>query len=148
MEVLIGLFTFALKKIFWGNFFKFWPVINRLSRKNYAKRSENFLSYFANFLAKFRYFHRTKCEKMRIFRCNEIFSQWCDFRETISSFCWKLLEIRRQQTDRPNEYRIIEISSDFQERRWADMPNVTFTFDCTDRPIGFYADLEFDCMVS
>ena len=28
------------------------------------------------------------------------------------------------------------------------MPNVTFTFDCTDRPIGFYADLEFDCMVS
>ena len=27
------------------------------------------------------------------------------------------------------------------------MPNVTFTFDCTDRPIGFYADLEFDCMV-
>lgn len=35
----------------------------------------------------------------------------------------------------------------FQERRWADMPNVTFTFDCTDRPIGFYADLEFDCMV-
>ena len=36
----------------------------------------------------------------------------------------------------------------FQERRWADMPNVTFTFDCTDRSIGFYADLEFDCMVS
>lgn len=33
------------------------------------------------------------------------------------------------------------------ERRWADMPNVTFTFDCTDRPIGFYADLEFDCMI-
>ena len=27
------------------------------------------------------------------------------------------------------------------------MPNVTFTFDCTDRAIGFYADLEFDCMV-
>jgi len=27
------------------------------------------------------------------------------------------------------------------------MPNVTFTFDCTDRPIGFYADLEFDCMI-
>lgn len=33
------------------------------------------------------------------------------------------------------------------ERRWADMPNVTFNFDCTDRPIGFYADLEFDCMI-
>jgi len=27
------------------------------------------------------------------------------------------------------------------------MPNVTFTFDCTDRAIGFYADLEFDCMI-
>jgi len=33
------------------------------------------------------------------------------------------------------------------EKRWADFPNVTFTFDCTDRPIGFYADLEFDCMI-
>jgi len=33
------------------------------------------------------------------------------------------------------------------ERRWAEFPNVTFTFDCTDRPIGFYADLEFDCMI-
>ena len=27
------------------------------------------------------------------------------------------------------------------------MPNVTFTFDCTNRSIGFYADLDFDCMV-
>jgi len=35
----------------------------------------------------------------------------------------------------------------FQERRWAEFPNVSFTFDCTDRPIGFYADLEFDCMI-
>jgi len=34
-----------------------------------------------------------------------------------------------------------------QEKRWADFPNVTFTFDCTDRPIGFYADVEFDCMI-
>lgn len=33
------------------------------------------------------------------------------------------------------------------EKRWADFPNVTFTFDCTDRPIGFYADVEFDCMI-
>merc|ERR1711917_166280 len=33
------------------------------------------------------------------------------------------------------------------EKRWADFPNMTFTFDCTDRPIGFYADLEFDCMI-
>lgn len=33
------------------------------------------------------------------------------------------------------------------ERRWADFPNVTFTFDCTDRAIGFYADVEQDCMI-
>jgi len=33
------------------------------------------------------------------------------------------------------------------EKRWADFPNVTFTFDCTDRPIGFYADVEHDCMI-
>jgi len=34
------------------------------------------------------------------------------------------------------------------EKRWVDFPtNVTFTFDCTDRPIGFYADLDFDCMI-
>jgi len=35
----------------------------------------------------------------------------------------------------------------FQEKRWAEFPNVTFNFDCTDRAIGFYADLEFDCMI-
>jgi len=35
----------------------------------------------------------------------------------------------------------------FQEKRWADFPNVTFNFDCTDRPIGFYADVEHDCMI-
>jgi len=33
------------------------------------------------------------------------------------------------------------------ERRWAEFPNVSFTFDCTDRAIGFYADLEHDCMI-
>jgi len=33
------------------------------------------------------------------------------------------------------------------EKRWADFPNVTFNFDCTDRPIGFYADVEQDCMI-
>ncbi len=32
-------------------------------------------------------------------------------------------------------------------KRWEDFPNATFTFDCTGRSIGFYADLEFDCMV-
>ena len=37
--------------------------------------------------------------------------------------------------------------SNFQEKRWADFPNVTFNFDCTDRSIGFYADVEQDCMV-
>jgi hypothetical protein len=32
-------------------------------------------------------------------------------------------------------------------RRWAEFPNVSFTFDCTDKAIGFYADLEFDCQI-
>jgi hypothetical protein len=41
----------------------------------------------------------------------------------------------------------LEDSAHHIERRWAEFPNVTFTFDCTDRPIGFYADLEFDCMI-
>lgn len=41
----------------------------------------------------------------------------------------------------------MEESSHHIVKRWADFPNVTFNFDCTDRPIGFYADLEFDCMI-
>jgi hypothetical protein len=32
-------------------------------------------------------------------------------------------------------------------RRWEEMPNVTFTFDCTDRSVGFYADTEFNCNI-
>jgi len=32
-------------------------------------------------------------------------------------------------------------------KRWEEFPNVTFTFDCTDRAIGFYADMEFDCQI-
>lgn len=35
----------------------------------------------------------------------------------------------------------------FQVKRWEEFPNATFTFDCTDRSIGFYADLEFDCQI-
>ena len=27
-----------------------------------------------------------------------------------------------------------------QVKRWEEFPNVTFTFDCTGRSIGFYAD--------
>lgn len=34
-----------------------------------------------------------------------------------------------------------------REKRWAEFPNVSFTFDCTDRSIGFYADLDFDCQI-
>lgn len=41
----------------------------------------------------------------------------------------------------------MEESNHHIEKRWAEFPNVTFNFDCTDRAIGFYADLEFDCMI-
>ena len=36
---------------------------------------------------------------------------------------------------------------DSQVKRWEEFPNATFTFDCTGRSIGFYADLEFDCQI-
>jgi len=32
-------------------------------------------------------------------------------------------------------------------KRWEEFPNVTLNFDCTDRPLGFYADQEFECML-
>lgn len=32
-------------------------------------------------------------------------------------------------------------------KRWEEFPNVTLTFDCTDRAVGFYADQEFECML-
>lgn len=32
-------------------------------------------------------------------------------------------------------------------KRWEEFPNVTFTFDCTNRPVGFYADQEFNCQL-
>ncbi|TRY68772.1 hypothetical protein TCAL_06196 [Tigriopus californicus] len=38
-------------------------------------------------------------------------------------------------------------TSHHRVKRWEEFPNATFTFDCTDRSIGFYADLEFDCQI-
>ena len=32
-------------------------------------------------------------------------------------------------------------------KRWEEFPNATFTFDCTGKSIGFYADLEFNCQI-
>ncbi|CAH1401642.1 unnamed protein product [Nezara viridula] len=32
-------------------------------------------------------------------------------------------------------------------KRWEDFPNLTFTFDCTDRAVGFYADTEHHCQI-
>ncbi|CAG0920391.1 unnamed protein product [Notodromas monacha] len=32
-------------------------------------------------------------------------------------------------------------------KRWEEFPNVTLTFDCTGRSIGFYADQEFNCQI-
>ncbi|XP_064085645.1 uncharacterized protein LOC135200863 isoform X5 [Macrobrachium nipponense] len=34
-----------------------------------------------------------------------------------------------------------------RSKRWEEFPNVTFTFDCTNRPVGFYADQEFNCQL-
>jgi hypothetical protein len=34
-----------------------------------------------------------------------------------------------------------------QAKRWEDFPNLTFTFDCTDRAVGFYADTEHHCQI-
>ncbi|XP_049806749.1 uncharacterized protein LOC126249138 [Schistocerca nitens] len=32
-------------------------------------------------------------------------------------------------------------------KRWEEFPNVTFTFDCSDRAVGFYADMEHHCQI-
>ncbi|CAH0388706.1 unnamed protein product [Bemisia tabaci] len=32
-------------------------------------------------------------------------------------------------------------------KRWENFPNLTFTFDCTDRAVGFYADMEHHCQI-
>jgi Chitin binding Peritrophin-A domain. len=34
-----------------------------------------------------------------------------------------------------------------QAKRWEDFPNLTFTFDCSDRAVGFYADTEHHCQI-
>ncbi|CAG0892381.1 unnamed protein product [Cyprideis torosa] len=34
-----------------------------------------------------------------------------------------------------------------RSKRWEEFPNVTFTFDCTGRSLGFYADQEFNCQI-
>lgn len=32
-------------------------------------------------------------------------------------------------------------------KRWEEFPNLTFTFDCSDRAVGFYADTEHHCQI-
>ncbi|KAK7866522.1 hypothetical protein R5R35_002481 [Gryllus longicercus] len=32
-------------------------------------------------------------------------------------------------------------------KRWEEFPNVTFTFDCGERAVGFYADTEHHCQI-
>ncbi|XP_022188530.1 U-scoloptoxin(01)-Er1a [Nilaparvata lugens] len=32
-------------------------------------------------------------------------------------------------------------------KRWEDFPNLTFTFDCSDKAVGFYADTEHHCQI-
>ena len=34
-----------------------------------------------------------------------------------------------------------------QIKRWADIEDTEFHFDCKDRAIGYYADVEFNCQV-
>lgn len=33
-------------------------------------------------------------------------------------------------------------------KEWTNLDNITFSFDCTHRPVGFYADMEYNCQVS
>lgn len=32
-------------------------------------------------------------------------------------------------------------------KEWTNLDNITFSFDCTKRPVGFYADMEYNCQV-
>ncbi|XP_071440061.1 U-scoloptoxin(01)-Er1a [Hetaerina americana] len=32
-------------------------------------------------------------------------------------------------------------------KRWEEFPNVTFTFNCDDKAVGFYADVEHGCQI-
>lgn len=34
-----------------------------------------------------------------------------------------------------------------QAKRWEEFANLTFTFDCSDRAVGFYADQEHHCQI-
>lgn len=37
------------------------------------------------------------------------------------------------------------LQAETQETHWDEFPNVTLTFNCTNRPFGFYADQDFAC---
>lgn len=42
------------------------------------------------------------------------------------------------------------LSPVFQNHRtkeWTNLDNITFSFDCTKRSVGFYADMEYNCQV-
>uniref|UniRef100_A0A0K8W8L5 Chitin-binding type-2 domain-containing protein n=1 Tax=Bactrocera latifrons TaxID=174628 RepID=A0A0K8W8L5_BACLA len=32
-------------------------------------------------------------------------------------------------------------------KEWTNLDNITFSFDCTHRPVGFYADMEYNCQI-
>lgn len=33
-------------------------------------------------------------------------------------------------------------------KEWTNLDNITFSFDCRNRPVGFYADMEYNCQVN
>ncbi len=58
------------------------------------------------------------------------------------------VRLHREHTIIPAPWNdILILSFISQAKRWEEFPNVTLTFDCTDRPLGFYADQEFECML-
>ncbi|XP_055843315.1 U-scoloptoxin(01)-Er1a isoform X2 [Episyrphus balteatus] len=32
-------------------------------------------------------------------------------------------------------------------KEWTNLDNITFSFDCSNRPVGFYADMEYNCQI-
>uniref|UniRef100_T1GE91 Chitin-binding type-2 domain-containing protein n=1 Tax=Megaselia scalaris TaxID=36166 RepID=T1GE91_MEGSC len=32
-------------------------------------------------------------------------------------------------------------------KEWTSLDNITFEFDCTKRPVGFYADMDYNCQI-
>lgn len=42
---------------------------------------------------------------------------------------------------------VCSLPSLHRTKRWEEFPNVTFTFDCSDKAVGFYADQEFNCQI-